>query len=79
MELKSPMIALRPVKALYAVFMYVLVSLVCPVTKGPPPWVMITAQRNRARKVGGTMTAFTRNRIRSLWIGIHARIVWKIQ
>ncbi len=65
MELNRPMMTLRPVRALYAVFMYVLVIFIFPVTRGPPPWVTMAAQRNKARKVGGTTTALTRKRIRS--------------
>lgn len=37
----KPMITFRPVKALYAVFMYVEVSCILPVTRGPPPFVTI--------------------------------------
>lgn len=49
------------------------------VTSGPPPCVTIAPHRKRARKVGGTITALTRNRIRSFSILIHAKMVWKIQ
>ena len=41
--------------------------------------VTITAHRKSARKVGGTMTPLTQNSMRSLRIGMQARIVWKIQ
>jgi hypothetical protein len=79
MDEKRPMMTLRPVKAEYAVPMYVECISYFPVTNGPPPLVTITAQRKRARKVGGTMTALTRKRIRSFSIGMRARQVWQIQ
>lgn len=64
-EENNPMVALNPVSAEKAVFIYVLVICVLPVTNGPPSFVTIAAHRNRVRNVGGTMTAFTRNRMRS--------------
>jgi hypothetical protein len=36
----------------------------------------MTAQRNKAKKVGGTTTLFIRNKMRSLEIGISANPVW---
>ena len=41
--------------------------------------VTITAQRNRAKNVGGTMTPLTQNKIRSLEMGIRANPVWRNQ
>src|ERR1700761_106535 len=79
MEENRPMIAFSPVRAEYAVFMYEEVLSKCPVTSGPPPWVTIAAQRNKARKVGGTTMPLMRKRMRSFLMGMQARIVWKIQ
>lgn len=45
----------------------------------PYPFVTITAQRKRAKKVGGTTTPFTQKRIRSFDMGIRARAVWQNQ
>lgn len=73
------MMAFKPVRAEYAVLMYGDVIFAGPVTSGPPPFVTMTAQRNRAKKVGGTMTPLTRKRIRSFLMGMQARIVWNIQ
>jgi hypothetical protein len=45
----------------------------------PYPFVTITAHRNKARNVGGTITPFTQKRMRSFAIGINARFVWMNQ
>lgn len=78
-ELKSPSMTFSPVITLQPKFMYVEVISAFPVTSGPPPCVTIAAHRKRARNVGGTITAFNQNKIRSFSIGIRARLVWIIQ
>ena len=79
MEENNPIMALSPVKAEYAVFIYGDVISALPVTSGPPPWVTMTAQRKRAKKVGGTITLLTRKRIRSFSIGMRKMADWTIQ
>lgn len=71
----NPMIALRPVKAEYAVFMYVLVNFTGPLTRGPPPLVTMTAHRKSAKNVGGTMMPFTRNRT----VDVHQQAFYEIE
>jgi hypothetical protein len=41
-------------------------------SRKPYPFVTTTAQRNKARKVGGTITPFTQKSMRSFEIGINA-------